>query len=328
MSQQGFPKQTALAPVSQTNNELSLNAIQAGEIDVFRLGDVLSKSGYFSDAKEAAQCIVKVLAGRELGFGAIASMTGIYIVKGRISLSANLIAAAIKRSGRYDYRVKRIDDKACEIEFFEKNQTLGISSFTAEDAKRAKLDGGENYSKFGRNMFYARAMSNGAKWFCPDVFNGPVYTPEELGAPTDGDGMVIVGASSIARTPEVVTPPAADTPEVAEIKERVRAACVELGYDPEKQEKALKKLAGKTPDEMCKALGSLIKLRDQNAAIALREKIEAEFGFQDWDENDVARYLREGFGGVPLKEMSLDQLQSVFDDLGLNKGGGSKGAGY
>jgi hypothetical protein len=30
-------------------------------------------------------------------------------------------------------------------------------------------------------MLYARALSNGAKWYCPDVFGGPIYTPDELG---------------------------------------------------------------------------------------------------------------------------------------------------
>jgi len=36
--------------------------------------------------------------------------------------------------------------------------------------------------KFPKNMLFARAMSNGIKWFTPDVFAGPVYTPEELGS--------------------------------------------------------------------------------------------------------------------------------------------------
>lgn len=29
-------------------------------------------------------------------------------------------------------------------------------------------------------MLFARAMSNGVKWFTPDVFRGPVYVPEEM----------------------------------------------------------------------------------------------------------------------------------------------------
>jgi hypothetical protein len=36
-------------------------------------------------------------------------------------------------------------------------------------------------------MLYARALSNGAKWYCPDVFGGPIYTPDELGAVVDGE---------------------------------------------------------------------------------------------------------------------------------------------
>ncbi|KAF5276407.1 hypothetical protein FQR65_LT16339 [Abscondita terminalis] len=34
-------------------------------------------------------------------------------------------------------------------------------------------------------MLFARAISNGVKWYCPDVFSGPVYTPEELSMTID-----------------------------------------------------------------------------------------------------------------------------------------------
>jgi hypothetical protein len=60
-----------------------------------------------------------VLAGREMGIGPVASMTGIYIVKGRVTLSANLMAAQIKRSGKYNYIIRRMDDTGCAIEFIE-----------------------------------------------------------------------------------------------------------------------------------------------------------------------------------------------------------------
>jgi hypothetical protein len=41
-------------------------------------------------------------------------------------------------------------------------------------------------------MLFARAMSNGIRWFCPDVFSGNVtYTPEELGAEVDAEGNVM-----------------------------------------------------------------------------------------------------------------------------------------
>lgn len=156
-----------------------------------RIGQIFVTSGFFSDTKDAAQAIVKVMAGQELGFAPIASMTGVYIVKGKVSLSANLMAAAIKRSGRYTFKVLQLDAKECSIEFYEilggKRESIGISSFTMAEAAQAGLAGSATWKNFPRNMLYARAMSNGAKWYCPDVFGGPIYTPDELGAAVDGE---------------------------------------------------------------------------------------------------------------------------------------------
>ena len=154
--------------------------------DTMQLGQVLAKSGFFSDAKGEAQAVVKVLAGRELGFGPIASMTGINIIKGKVSIGANLMAAAIRKAPSYDYKLRQFDAKACVIEFFYQGESVGLSSFTMDDAKTAGLTQ-DNWKKYPRNMLFARAMSNGAKWYCPDIFGGPVYTPDELGAPVDGE---------------------------------------------------------------------------------------------------------------------------------------------
>lgn len=162
------------------------------DLDTMTLGTMLAKSGYFQDAKEAAQAVVKVLAGQELGIGPVASMTGIYIVKGRVTLSANLIAACIKRSGRYDYRVNVWTDTRCAIEYFQQGKGIGVSEFTKDDADRAGLSNStDTWRKYPRNMLFARAMTNGARIFTPDVFAGPVYTPDELGATVNEEGQVI-----------------------------------------------------------------------------------------------------------------------------------------
>jgi hypothetical protein len=177
------------------------------DMSLGQLGDMLAKSGYFTDARDAAQCVVKVLAGRELGFGPVASMTGVYIVKGKVSLSANLMAAAVRRSGRYTFKVNTLTPTACEIEFFEvmggKRESLGVSAFTLADAQKA---GTQNLDKFARNMLYARAMSNGVKWFCPDVTGGPIYTPEELGERVNEDGEII-DAQPVKPAPYVAPAP-------------------------------------------------------------------------------------------------------------------------
>jgi hypothetical protein len=129
-------------------------------------------------------------------------MTGINVIQGRVSLSANLMAAAIKRSGRYNYRVRKLDDAECVIEFFEvtggKAESIGMSTFTKAQATAA---GTKNMDKFPRNMLFARAMSNGVRWYCPDITGGPVYTPEELGANVNEEGEVINSTATVVIPP-------------------------------------------------------------------------------------------------------------------------------
>lgn len=165
--------------------------------DVQRVAKLLAVSSYF-DAKgdnpaAIAQLATKILAGREMGFEPFASVQGIHIIQGKPTVSAQLMAAAVKRSGKYDYRVRRMDGDACEVEFFQRTDggkwdSLGKSTFTLADAKSA---GTQNLAKYARNMMFARAMSNGVKWYCPDVFTSGVYTPEEMGAAVDGEGEII-----------------------------------------------------------------------------------------------------------------------------------------
>ena len=156
--------------------------------EVVQIGKAMAESKYF-DATNAAQAIVKVMAGRELGLGAFASMSGIHIIQGKPALGANLLASLIKNDPRYDYRVAELTGKRCEIIFYENAAEVGRSEFTADDAKRV---GTKNMDKFPKNMLFARAISNGAKWYTPGIFGGaPVYTPEELGADTDEDGNII-----------------------------------------------------------------------------------------------------------------------------------------
>src|SRR4029077_8382708 len=95
----------------------------------------------------------------------------------------------------------RWDNEACEIVFTRKGRPLTPSSvFTLEDAERAGLKG-DNYRKFPRNMLFARAITNGARVHCPEVFVGAVYTPDEL-----VDGEVVLEPSEPPEPPPDVSP--------------------------------------------------------------------------------------------------------------------------
>ena len=186
--------------------------------DLARIGKMMAVSGYFQDAREAAQAAVKVQAGMEMGFGPFASMTGIYIIQGRPSIGANLMASAVKSNPKYDYRVREHNNSVCKIEFFEnvngKRESIGVSEFTIDDARKAKV---KNLESYARNMLFARAMSNGIRWYCPDVFAGnPTYTPEELGADVDEEGYVRNVPNLEIVEPEVETVQTEVTEEKAE----------------------------------------------------------------------------------------------------------------
>ena len=154
------------------------NEIQVMPVnDIMIMAKTFAESGMFTDAKAMGQAFVKIQAGQEIGIPPFAAMSGIHIIQGKPTLGAGLIASAVKGSGKYDYKVKTMDEKICSIDFFQGTENIGNSSFTIEEAKKA---GTKNIDKFPKNMLFARAISNGVKWFCPDVFSGPVYVPEEM----------------------------------------------------------------------------------------------------------------------------------------------------
>jgi hypothetical protein len=146
--------------------------------------------------------VAKMMRGRELGIGPMAALEGIFLQKERLVMSANLMAAVLQNSGRFKFAVTQLDNKGCTIQFKEKVdgvwEIVGVSTFTPEDAKVAGLSN-DTYKKFPRNMLYARAMSNGCKWFCPGAFSAPVYLPDEIpgsGLKVDAETLDIVTDAS------------------------------------------------------------------------------------------------------------------------------------
>jgi hypothetical protein len=108
-------------------------------------------------------------------------MMGVSVIQGRPSLSAGLVSSLIKQSNRYDYRVNEWSATACKISFYQGNQLLGTSVYTIEDAKRAQLvKPSSNWEKYPKSMVFARAITQGARAYTPDIFMGPVYTPDEI----------------------------------------------------------------------------------------------------------------------------------------------------
>lgn len=157
--------------------------------EVKSIGTVFFQSGLFKDTRSAAAAITKVLAGQEMGVPPMEAMRGFHVYEGNVHFSAGLVGALIKRSRQYDYRVKEANDSVCVIEWRErvntglpiapKYEVVGESSFTRAEAEAANLLRKANWQTYAEDMLFARALTRGARRYCPDVFGGAVYVPGE-----------------------------------------------------------------------------------------------------------------------------------------------------
>jgi hypothetical protein len=153
--------------------------------DLRLMAEAMSKSGFFKEAKDFNRAITIALVGQELGIPPATSIMGIHIIEGKPSMSANLMASQLKKSGKYNYRVRENTAKVCRIAFFEMvagtSEEIGLSEFTIEEAAAAGLSNKQVWRQYPKSMLFNRALSQGVRTFCPDAFGGsPVYYEGEI----------------------------------------------------------------------------------------------------------------------------------------------------
>lgn len=224
MSDPQLPAETGDAsPQQRISGSIQIQSID----DVSRVAQMMAKSGFFDDAKSAAQAGVKIMAGMELGIPPVAAVRGVYVLDGNTCLSSGLLAALIKQHPRYDYKVVEATDERAELAFYENGEKQGTASFSMEEARSIdhgskKLAQKDNWQNYPSDMCFSRALSRGRRRFCPDIGNG-IYTPDEMGAVTDRDGHV-VEAEVVEETDENGTPDPNDDLGIGEPSDPEQAA--------------------------------------------------------------------------------------------------------
>ena len=187
--------------LTTTNNHNSLSLIS--RINEFQtVAKLFADSGMFSDAKGAAQCFVKIMAGAELGLPPFTAMNAFHVIQGKPTMAANTIAARLKASGKYNYRIVEKTGERCIVDFYEAGEKVHTETW---DTKRAIKAGVKNLDRFPEAMLFARAITAGARAVAPDVV-GQFYTPDELGADVDADGNVIPSANEPQQHPQMDAP--------------------------------------------------------------------------------------------------------------------------
>lgn len=127
-----------------------------------------------------------VLFGHEVGIPPMQSLSKIHVIDGRPAMAAELMRAMILRAGHQiwfaDSTTTRVTVKARRAEW--PDDQVSSVTWTMDDAKKAGLDGRQNWRKYPRAMLKARATSELARDVFPDILGGISYSVEEL---TDGD---------------------------------------------------------------------------------------------------------------------------------------------
>ncbi len=147
-----------------------------------RLAATAADSGlYGSGAKIKAQLLMKLIYGRDLQIPVSAALSAIDIYDGKMELSSNLIAALLEAHPHYAYAIVETTNSRCELEFFKDGRSLGKAKFDAADATTAGLADTDYYRHYPSDMFFARAITRGARRYCPGLGRGvAIYATGEL----------------------------------------------------------------------------------------------------------------------------------------------------
>ena len=127
------------------------------------------------------------------------AVTGIHVIEGKPTASADLIAGLVRRAG-HKLRVWG-DDREAHAQIIRADDP-SFDGFhvvwTLERAKAAGLSGKSVWRQYPAAMLRSRAITEVARMACSEALHGVIYTPEELGASVDEDGAPTVAAPVVA----------------------------------------------------------------------------------------------------------------------------------
>jgi len=180
---------TALVPVpvrSVNRDSRALEPCSFGE--AFDAARLLHKSNLFPESCRTPESAFAILAkGRELGLPMMQAMTEISMVKGKVQLSASLMAGLILNSGAAEY-FSCIETSAERATYktLRRGDPTGpkVLTYTMEEARAAGLvrkgeRGLSAWEAHPADMLRARATSKLARMVYPDILTG-CYTPDEM----------------------------------------------------------------------------------------------------------------------------------------------------
>jgi len=140
--------------------------------------------------KSAADVMLIVQQGTELGLSPMMALQNLYSIDGKVTLPAKIKIAIIKSSPACKYfRRIHADGESATYDTWRVGQPEPVSlTYTIDQAKSAGLTRKDNWKNYPAAMLRARVKSQLADDVYEDILAG-IYTPDEVGAVTDGEGI-------------------------------------------------------------------------------------------------------------------------------------------
>ena len=186
-----------------------------------------------------ANLMYAVQYANALGLAPIHAITGIAVIKGKPTASADLMAAIVRRAG-HKLRVIGDDTYAEAVLIRKDDPTFEYKTrWDREKAQKAGLTNNPTYSKYPGAMYRARAVSEVVRMGASDAMYGLIYAPEDFGeVANEPTATPEAEAGPTTKVSRKTKPPA----PVAETKgqDELRAAIAETGEAPSEQ--ALKRM--------------------------------------------------------------------------------------
>jgi len=147
-----------------------------------------------------ADVALVALRGFELGIGMGHALDSLYVVKGRVSMSAELMRERAINAG-YRIRIVSEDAEGCTISIHHKEQPDDLHEETfllAEAQKAGLIKGGGAWTTWPKQMMRARATTNAIRWFAPQALAGCVERDEAQDIPEAFSEPRVLSAEEIA----------------------------------------------------------------------------------------------------------------------------------
>lgn len=277
--------------------------------------------------------------GQTLGVAPLTAVQSIHVINGKPTASADLIAGLVRRAG-HKLRVNGDDKRAVAqiIRADDPDFTFEVV-WTIERAQAAKLTSKDTWKNFPAAMLKARAITEVARAACSEILQGTIYTPEELGANVDVDGIPVEApVQQLRQVPagepdqwdtaqpeqpvrdflrEALDAPAADT--VRQIWQDAKAYGSRPEYLKQIADVGRKKASAPAPEPEVLEGEIVVEVGDDgqravdphDVAVAALREFAAEHGITDADLDMQAHAAL----GAPLDAVSPDAIWGLLSQL-------------